>query len=262
MAAMLRTIDMGSVYDGGGEKIMRPMHGCTAILLGMFSLGVFAQQAPSSQPTPADSMSGMDMRQLASPDQPASPDQTMDMSQCKMKMDSSGKPMEMGNGSGMSMDMCQCMMMMHGGMHHADATPIPPGAMRVSFGEQAKDWTTATLAGLPHVTVTVHNEHTKANETYSGVPLIALLTPLGVSEKPRGKDLRLYVVAAGSDGYEAVYSSGEITPDVSSSTVLVADTENGRPLTGDGPLKLIATGEKRPARWVRNLVAVKVFAAE
>jgi hypothetical protein len=120
----------------------------------------------------------------------------------------------------------------------------------------------ATLAGLPHVSVTVYNEHTKANETYSGVPLIALLAPLGVSEHPRGKDLRLYVVAEGSDLYEAVYSSGEITPEVSSSMVIVADVENGKPLTSDGPLKLIATGEKRPARWVRSLVALKVFAAE
>jgi len=25
---------------------------------------------------------------------------------------------------------------------------------------------------------------------------------------------------------------------------------------------MIATGEKRPARWVRSLVAIKVFAAE
>jgi hypothetical protein len=59
-----------------------------------------------------------------------------------------------------------------------------------------------------------------------------------------------------------VYSSGEITPEVSGSTVIVADTENGKALAGDGSLKLIATGEKRPARWVRNLVAIKVFAAE
>jgi len=108
----------------------------------------------------------------------------------------------------------------------------------------------------------VHNEHTKSDETYSGVPLIVLLTPLGVTGKPRGKDLRLYLVAAGSDGYKVVYSIGEVTPDVHDATVLVADTENGAPINVDGPLKLIATGEKRPARWVRNLVSIKVQAAE
>jgi len=140
--------------------------------------------------------------------------------------------------------------------------PGPAEPLKITFGDKSATWTVASLAGLPHVTVTVYNEHTKANETYSGVPLIALLAPLGMNEKPSGKDLRLYVVAEGSDLYEVVYSSGEITPQVSSSTVIVADLENGKPLTGDGPLKLIASGEKRPARWVRNLVAIKVFAAE
>jgi len=140
--------------------------------------------------------------------------------------------------------------------------PAAAEALKITFGDKSATWTVATLAGLPHVTVTVHNEHTKADETYSGVPMIALLTPLGVSEHPRGKDLRLYVVAEGVDLYEVVYSIGEITPDVSNSTVIVADTENGKALAGDGPLKMIATGEKRPARWVRSLVAIKVIAAE
>jgi hypothetical protein len=138
----------------------------------------------------------------------------------------------------------------------------PAESLKITFGDKSATWTVATLASLPHVTVTVHNEHTKADETYSGVPLIALLTPLGVSEHPRGKDLRLYVVAEGSDLYEVVYGIGEVTPDVSSSTVIVADTEDDKAIAADGPLKLVATGEKRPARWVRNLAAIKVFTAE
>jgi hypothetical protein len=146
-----------------------------------------------------------------------------------------------------------------GGMHK----PAPPaGPLKVTYGDKSATWTAATLAALPHVTVTVHNEHTKADETYSGVPVIALLTPLGVSDKPRGKQLRLYVVASGSDGYEVVYSIGEVTPDVHDATVLVADAENGQPIAADGPLKLVATGEKRPARWVRNLVSIDVKSAE
>ena len=141
--------------------------------------------------------------------------------------------------------------------------PAPPaGPLAVSYGGKSATWTAATLAALPHVTVTVHNEHTKADETYSGVPVIELLTPLGVTDKPRGKQLRLYVVAAGSDGYEVVYSIGEVTPDVHDATVMVADMENGQPIAADGPLKLVATGEKRPARWVRNLVAIEVKTAE
>jgi hypothetical protein len=139
---------------------------------------------------------------------------------------------------------------------------VPAGPLKIALGDKSSEWTAATLAALPHKTVTVHNEHTKADETYSGVQLIDLLTPLGVNGKPRGKDLRLYVVAVGADDYEVVYSIGEVTPDVNNSTVIVADTENGKALADDGPLKLVATGEKRPARWVRNLVAIRVMAAE
>lgn len=146
-----------------------------------------------------------------------------------------------------------------GGMHKPT---VPADPLKIVFGDKSSEWTPATLASLPHKTITVHNEHTKADETYSGVQLIDLLTQLGVHAQPRGKDLRLYVVAAGSDGYEAVYAIGEVTPDVNNSIVLVADSENGKALADDGPLKLIATNEKRPARWVRNLVAIRVMAAE
>lgn len=139
---------------------------------------------------------------------------------------------------------------------------VPAGPLKITFGGQSSTWTPATLAPLPHTSLTVYNEHAKANQTYSGVQLIDLLTKLGVPDKPRGKQFRMYLVAAGSDGYEVVYSLGEITPDVHDGTVLVADGEDGKPIAEDGPLKLVATGEKRPARWVRNLVAIRVLTAE
>jgi len=146
-----------------------------------------------------------------------------------------------------------------GNMHKAAP---PAGPLQITFGDKTATWTAATLAALPHKTITVHNEHTKADETYTGVQVIDLLTPLGVKAQPRGKDFKFYLVAAGSDGYEVVYGIGEVTPDVHEATVIVADTENGKPLADDGPLKMVATGEKRPARWVRNLVSIRVMAAE
>ena len=148
-----------------------------------------------------------------------------------------------------------------------DSTPVPAakvsaGPLKITYGDQSAEWTAATLAALPHTKVTVYNEHAKATQTYSGVPVIDLLTKLGVPDKPRGKQFRIYLVAVGSDGYEVVYSLGEICPDVHDATVLVADSEDGQPIAGDGPLKMIATGEKRPARWVRNLVAIRVLTAD
>jgi hypothetical protein len=146
-----------------------------------------------------------------------------------------------------------------GKMEHAAP---PAGPLKIVFGEKQEEWTPATLAALPHTTISLYNEHAKANQTYSGVPLTALLARLGVPEKPRGKDFRLYLVAAGSDGYEVVYSIGEVTPDVHDGTTLVADSLDGKPLGANGPLQLVTTGEKRPARWVRNLVSIRVLPAE
>ena len=139
---------------------------------------------------------------------------------------------------------------------------VPAGPLKMAFGDKSAEWTPATLAALPHIAITVFNAHANANQAYTGVPLIELLTRLGVPGKPHGKDLRLYLVAEGSDGYKAVYSVAEVNPDVHDATVIVADTLDRKPLAESGPLELVATGEKRPACWVRNLVAVQVLTAE
>lgn len=135
------------------------------------------------------------------------------------------------------------------------------GPLKIAFGDKTAEWTPSTFAALPHITLTAYNEHVKANQTYSGVPLIELLKKLGVPDKPRGKDFRLYLVAAGSDGYQVIYSVAEVNPDVHDGTVIVADAMDGKPIGDDGPFKLVAAGEKRPARWVRNLVGIAVLTA-
>jgi hypothetical protein len=154
--------------------------------------------------------------------------------------------------------------MSHGmNMDHPMGKPsVRAGPLKVSFGDKSAEWTPATLAALPHKTITVFNEHAKANQTYSGVALIDLLKPLGVPDKPHGKDLRLYLVAEGSDGYEALYAVAETNPDVHDGTVIVADAMDGKALADSGPLQLVSTEEKRPARWVRNLVAIRVLTAQ
>lgn len=171
--------------------------------------------------------------------------------------------MKMQHGEQMGMKSGQDKPMDMGGMKMEMGKPvIPAGPMKVTFGDKAAEWTPATLAALPHKAIKLWNEHAKACQAYSGVPLIDLLKPLGVPEKPHGKELRLYVIAEGADGYQVVYSIGEVTPDLHDATVLVADTMDGKPIADSGPLQLVATGEKRPARWVRNLAAIRIKTAE
>jgi hypothetical protein len=119
----------------------------------------------------------------------------------------------------------------------------------------------ADFKTLPHSTLTIHNPHTNADETYSGIPLADLLAKYGA---PLGKELRgvalsCYLVAAGSDGYEAVFSLAELDPSFHPGEVLVADSMNGQPLDAKtGPFRLVASEDKRPARSVRNLVAIEL----
>ncbi len=235
-----------------------------AIFLGLMGIVTVPARAQSRQPAANSPMGGMDMSKPADSGQEPAPSKPMNMG-CMMDMrPGKSSPMDKGNGSsGNAMDMSHCMGMMQGGaMNHGNAAPIPPGVLRIEFAGKSTDWTPAKLATQPHKTVTVYNEQTRANETYTGVPLIDLLTPLGVAEKPSGKQLRLFVVAAGSDGYEVVYSIGEVTPYINDSAVIVADSKDGKGLTDSGPLQLIATHEKHPSRWMHNLIAIRVLAAE
>lgn len=137
-----------------------------------------------------------------------------------------------------------------------------PGPLLISFGSRTAEWTQAALAALPHTTVTVYNEHARANQSYSGVPLMDLLARVGVPTDPHGKQLRLYLEAVGSDGYIAVYSMAEVNPALHNATVIVADSLEGKPIAAEGPFKLISTADRRPARWVRNLAAIRVLTAE
>lgn len=59
---------------------------------------------------------------------------------------------------------------------------------------------------LQHIPVIAHNPHTDADETYSGVRLADLLAKIGapLGSALHGKALANYIVATGSDGYQAV----------------------------------------------------------
>ena len=149
-----------------------------------------------------------------------------------------------------------------GPMHHGDKPAGPANVLKITTGAQSAEFTPEKLAALPHTTITVFNGHANANQTFSGVQLIDLLKPLGVTDQPKGKDFRLYIEAEGSDGYVVVYSIGEITPYIHDGTVIVADSLASKPIADSGPFQLVATGEKHPARWVRNLVAIRVLHAE
>ncbi len=69
-----------------------------------------------------------------------------------------------------------------------------------------------------------------------------------------------YVIAEAEDGYRVVFSLAELDSGVLESEVIVADTIDGVPLSAQqGPFRLVAPHEKRPARWVRMLKSITVM---
>jgi DMSO/TMAO reductase YedYZ molybdopterin-dependent catalytic subunit len=141
-----------------------------------------------------------------------------------------------------------------------------PDSLRISgAGLTSTSLSLADFAKLPHKTVTFHNIHTNADETYTGVPLTDLLAKYGAptGDKLRGKALSEYIIATGSDGYKAVLALAETDPSFHPGDVIVADTMNGQPIGDkDGPFRLVVTEDKRPARCVHNLVSIELRTAD
>ncbi len=140
-----------------------------------------------------------------------------------------------------------------------------PGVTLVGTVGQHVLITDATLQTLPRKTLSLRNAHTGVIETYEGVLLPALLArvdaPLG--KKLHGTALAVYVDAAGSDGYHALYSLAEVDPSFHPGEILVADRVNGQPMgTKQGPFQLVNTEDRRPARWVHNLTSIHLIATE
>jgi hypothetical protein len=151
-----------------------------------------------------------------------------------------------------------------GTMQHAHAPASPSTNLVLTVDGKATTLSVADLEGMPQKTVNVHNEHTKMDETYSGVALSDLLAKYGlpVDKTTHQKMLRSYIVAQGTDKYWVLYSVTEIEGSEHNADVIVAITEGGKPLGEDGLLKLVDSADKRPARWVRNLSAITVKTAE
>ena len=75
----------------------------------------------------------------------------------------------------------------------------------------------------------------------------------------RGRALTTYVLAEALDGYQVVFSIGELDPSFADNQILVADKANGKPLFGDdGAFRIVAPREKRAARSVRMLTKLEV----
>lgn len=142
------------------------------------------------------------------------------------------------------------------------AQQVPPPFLQIggdvphplALGEQ--EW-----KQLKHTELSATNAHEKKTAVYGGVLLRDLLKEAGVpaGQNLRGKAMSTCIVIAASDGYQVTFSLAELDESIGNLQVLVADSEDGKPLAQTaGPLRLVVPADKRPARWVRMVKSIRV----
>lgn len=117
----------------------------------------------------------------------------------------------------------------------------------------------AALAALPQAeaAASFHGGEKRCRGPLLADVLKAAGVPQGTGLK--GKALVSGVVAEGQDGYRVLFSLGEIDPMLGRAPVIVAMQCGGKPLSvEDGPLRILAGGDTRGARSVRQLVRLTV----
>ena len=141
-------------------------------------------------------------------------------------------------------------------LHAQDApqTVQVTGAVKQTLTLSADD-----LAKMPRASVRTTNNGIET--IYEGVWLHEVLKRAGVPQggELRGKALASYVLAEAQDGYQVVFSLGELDPSFIDNEILLADTANGKPLFGaQGRFQLVVPKDKPGARSVRMLTKIEV----
>lgn len=140
--------------------------------------------------------------------------------------------------------------------HNAEMPPAPTGPtapIEVALDE-------AMITRLPQIAAAGEAHGRKLS--CEGVALHELLRASGAMPAAplRGADLARVVVVRARDGYRAAFSLAELDPSLGNRQVVLSRRCDGAALAADdGPWRLIAPGESRPARWVRQVESIRVI---
>jgi hypothetical protein len=96
---------------------------------------------------------------------------------------------------------------------------------------------------------------------FEGVALKDVLEKGGVvfGEAMRGKRMASCLLVEAADGYQAVIALPEVDPAFTDKQVMLAFLKDGKPLDDkEGPYRIVIPDEKRKARWVRQVTALKI----
>jgi len=138
------------------------------------------------------------------------------------------------------------------------AQDAPPAVQITGDVKRALTLSAGDLGELPRASVRISNAGMET--VYQGVWLHEVkMAGVPQGSELRGKALAGYVLAEAQDGYQVVFSLGELEPAFIDNEILLADTANGKPLFGaQGRFRLVVLKDKPGARSVRMLTKLEV----
>jgi hypothetical protein len=116
------------------------------------------------------------------------------------------------------------------------------------------------LAAMPRTSVDTVAIHHEPPAQWQGVALEDVLQRAGApsGEQLRGHSMTTIVRITASDHYQVIFSLAELDAQLGNEQVMLADTQDGHPIAKDGPYRIVVPGDKRPARWIRNVTTIEV----
>ncbi len=119
------------------------------------------------------------------------------------------------------------------------------------------------FAKLPRTEVKGRDKDGKEH-LFSGVAISEILKQANATlgGQLRGKNLTKYLIAKAADGYQAVFALPELDPEFTDQLIIIADKVDGQALPkGEGPFRFVVPKDKKHARWVREVVSIRVVSA-
>lgn len=117
------------------------------------------------------------------------------------------------------------------------------------------------LSRLPVIEQDVRYQTSKGEESgrYKGPLLWSVLEARGIADLPgHNAQLKHGFVVEGRDGYRIVFSIGEIDPDFGNAPIQLATERDGKPIVATEGYRLVVPGDKRGARYVKDVVKIEV----
>ena len=119
--------------------------------------------------------------------------------------------------------------------------------------------TAAQISNLPRVSVNTVEHDVPAQ--FEGVSVASVLAIAGIQmgDKLRGPRMAEVLLVEAADGYKVVFALAELDPAFATREIVLADKRDGKQLDSkQGPFRVVAPGDKRPARWIRQVLKMQL----